>query len=120
MSRADRNQKLVISVVQRQDAEKLLQTLVKEGYGSTVLSSTGGFLRRGNATILTLCSSRAVDAVIGVVENATTARKQVHDASVSLRAGEGGTGVPTGGASVWVLDAELAGTVPARARSRED
>ncbi len=115
MTVADRDQKLVISVVQRQDAERLLKALAQAGFGSTVLSSTGSFLRKGNATIISLCSTAAVEQVIQVIRDTASERTEVRDPGISLRATEwyvpSSFKVQTGGASVWVIDAELAGRV---------
>ena len=46
------NMKLIIAVVRDVDSENILQTLLKDGYRVTRISSTGGLLRRGNATLL--------------------------------------------------------------------
>ncbi|MDP9380099.1 MAG: cyclic-di-AMP receptor [Chloroflexota bacterium] len=96
-------QKLVVTVVQGQDSDKLLQALTLEGYGSTVLGSTGGFMRRGNATILTLCGESAVDGVISLIR------------STAERLGKGAQGRTqdrkAGRLNVWVLGAEMAGRV---------
>ena len=46
------NMKLIIAVVRDVDSENILQTLLKDGYRVTRISSTGGLLRRGNATFL--------------------------------------------------------------------
>lgn len=128
MTVADRDQKLVISVVQRQDAEKLLKALAQEGFGSTVLTSTGSFLRKGNATIISLCPAGAVEQVLQVIRDTASERSEVRDPGISLRATEWyvptSFKVQTGGASVWVIDAELAGSIrvsrPAKSGPRED
>ena len=44
--------KLLIAIVQDEDASKLISTLMNEGYGVTKLATTGGFLRAGNTTLL--------------------------------------------------------------------
>jgi uncharacterized protein YaaQ len=46
------NMRLIIAVVRGADSENILQALLKDGYRVTRISSTGGFLRRGNATLL--------------------------------------------------------------------
>ena len=45
--------KLVLAVVQRQDAGELLDSLTAQGLRVTRISSEGGFLREGNVTLLT-------------------------------------------------------------------
>ena len=44
--------KLVITIVQAYDTDKLLRAIVEKGLRATKISSVGGFLRMGNATIL--------------------------------------------------------------------
>ena len=44
--------KLVVCIVHSDDASELQRALSREDFESTLISSTGGFLRRGNATIL--------------------------------------------------------------------
>jgi uncharacterized protein YaaQ len=44
--------RLIIAVVRDADSETILQALLKDGYRVTRISSTGGLLRRGNATLL--------------------------------------------------------------------
>ncbi len=44
--------KLILAVVRDIDTESVIRTLIKEGYRVTRLASTGGFLRRGNMTLM--------------------------------------------------------------------
>jgi len=44
--------KLIIAVVQGEDVQRTVQALTDKGISSTRVSSTGGFLQRGNATLL--------------------------------------------------------------------
>ena len=44
--------KLIIAIVQDEDASRLVSNLMSEGYGVTKLATTGGFLRAGNTTLL--------------------------------------------------------------------
>ena len=44
--------KLLIAIVQDADAAELPQELTRNGFKSTKLASTGGFLRQGNTTFL--------------------------------------------------------------------
>ncbi|MBP3652308.1 MAG: cyclic-di-AMP receptor, partial [Clostridia bacterium] len=45
--------KLIIAIVQDEDASRLVSKLMAEGFGATKLATTGGFLRSGNTTLLT-------------------------------------------------------------------
>ncbi len=44
--------KLILAVVRDIDSESVIRTLIKAGYRVTRLASTGGFLRRGNMTLM--------------------------------------------------------------------
>ncbi|NLG86326.1 MAG: hypothetical protein GX489_03825, partial [Firmicutes bacterium] len=44
--------KMIVAVVQDQDASQLLQKLLSSNYRATRLATTGGFLRQGNTTLM--------------------------------------------------------------------
>jgi uncharacterized protein YaaQ len=44
--------KLILAVIRDIDSEPVIRTLIKAGYKVTRLASTGGFLRRGNMTLM--------------------------------------------------------------------
>jgi len=44
--------KLILAVIRDVDSEPVIRTLIKAGYRVTRLASTGGFLRRGNITMM--------------------------------------------------------------------
>ena len=44
--------KLIIAIVQDEDASRLISQLMNDGFGVTKLATTGGFLRAGNTTLL--------------------------------------------------------------------
>ena len=44
--------KLVIAVVQGEDAQRTVAALADAGVGSTRISSSGGFLQQGNVTLM--------------------------------------------------------------------
>jgi uncharacterized protein YaaQ len=44
--------KLILAVIRDIDSESVIRTLIKAGYRVTRLASTGGFLRRGNTTMM--------------------------------------------------------------------
>ena len=44
--------KLIIAIVQDEDAGHLVSALMEGGFGVTKLATTGGFLRSGNTTLI--------------------------------------------------------------------
>jgi uncharacterized protein YaaQ len=61
--------KLVIAILDDDDAEPVLRRLVTAGYSATRIASTGGFLASGNSTILTGCDDHEVDSAVAIVSS---------------------------------------------------
>lgn len=61
--------KLVIAIVRDIDAGDVVEQLVAHRYRVTRVASTGGFLRRGNVTLLIGVEEQQVQAVIDVLKN---------------------------------------------------
>ncbi len=69
-------QKLLIVIASDGDADGLIQKLVERGYPATKVSSTGGFLRRGNATIFSGVDADDVDNVVAIIRSECRARME--------------------------------------------
>jgi uncharacterized protein YaaQ len=59
--------KLLIVILQDGDAGAVMERLIAEGYRVTRIASTGGFLRRGNVTLLIGAGAAEVDGVIDLL-----------------------------------------------------
>ena len=68
--------KLILAVVSARDAGRLSIALADRGLRNTRLSSTGGFLREGNATLLIGCEDDVVEDVLELVRATARSRKQ--------------------------------------------
>ncbi len=68
--------KLVVSIVQSDDADQLLAAIRNGGYASTVISSMGGFLRQGNVTIFVGTEAEKVPAILAIIRRHGHARTQ--------------------------------------------
>ena len=103
--------KLVISIVQDEDASRLVGALMNEGYSVTKLATTGGFLRAGNTTMLLGVEDDRLQGALDVIEKICKSRKQVAT-SPSPVGGGSGVYVPypievmVGGATVFVMNVE--------------
>jgi len=103
--------KLIIAIVQDEDASRLVSNLMSEGYGVTKLATTGGFLRSGNTTLLIGVDDAKLDSAMAIVEKVCKSRKQIATAPSPI-SGTTGVYVPypievmVGGATVFVLDVE--------------
>lgn len=69
--------KLVLVITPEQDAGRLIDALTEVEVQATMLASTGGFLRAGNATILTGVDEGRVEAVLEVVRRVCQRREQL-------------------------------------------
>ncbi|HYL07528.1 MAG TPA: cyclic-di-AMP receptor [Candidatus Udaeobacter sp.] len=100
--------KLIIAVVQGEDAQKTVVALTEKGISSTRISSTGGFLQQGNVTLLIGVEDAQVPEAMQVI------REHCHERSRYLtpvpplaEPGEFFMAYPVevqvGGATVWVM-----------------
>lgn len=101
--------KLVIAVVNRDDANQVSLALTREGFSSTRLSTTGGFLMAGNVTLMIGVEEDKVQSVIDIIKAKSHSRRQLIPSTVEM--GQGGyAGTPVevtvGGATVFVVDVE--------------
>ncbi len=86
---------LVLAIVQSEDADAIVRALLAAGHRVTRINTAGGFLRRGNATLLIGVEEAQVDAVLAIIQ--TTAQ---------ARTAPGQTGASASGATVFVLETE--------------
>jgi len=103
--------KLIITIVQDDDAGDLLEVLTDKGFRVTKLATTGGFLRAGNTTLMIGVEKEKVDDVIAEIEEVCRTREQVVT-SPSPVAGSTGVYIPypveveVGGATIFVVDVD--------------
>lgn len=100
--------KLVVMIVSDNDADRLMNKLVEEGLPVTKIGSSGGFLRRGNATILSGVADAQVDHVVALVDELCHARREYVPVQTLPFLGEGTFSaepveVRVGGAIVFVV-----------------
>lgn len=103
--------KLLVVIVADTDAEGLIAAMIERGFPATKIGSTGGFLRRGNTTLLSGVEAEAVDDVLALVRRLCPARTELLTVNALPVAGE----VPfltepievrAGGAVIFVLDVQ--------------
>jgi len=73
--------KLIVAVVKDGDAGSILEGLTQAGYQATRVNTVGGFLRRGNATILIGVEEDQVDPALAIMS------QSVHPSSSGEAAG---------------------------------
>ena len=103
--------KLIVAIVQDEDAGRLVSALMDKGFGVTKLATTGGFLRAGNTTLLLGIDDEKIEKAMSIIEHVCKSRKQIAT-SPSPVAGTTGVYEPypievmVGGATIFVLNVE--------------
>ena len=67
--------RLIIAIVQNEFSPKLIKSLTAKNYRTTKLSSTGGFLKSGNTTLLIGVETEKVDEVIEIIKEECKGKK---------------------------------------------
>jgi uncharacterized protein YaaQ len=103
--------RLVVAVVNNEDAGALVDALLEGEYRATRLHSSGGFLKQSNATIILGVEEAAVDEVIEIIAANCKSRTQVvNPMPPIMEPGEFFMPYPleveVGGATVFVLPVE--------------
>ncbi len=104
--------KMIMAIVSSDDANRVSSHLTKENYSVTKLSTTGGFLRAGNTTILIGTDDDRVDHALEIIAQHSKKRTQMMPSS-----SVGMTDSPrimdshpvevvVGGATVFILNVE--------------
>lgn len=103
--------KLIIAIVQDDDANDLIEMLTEARYRVTKLATTGGFLKSGNTTLIIGVEEEKVENVLSLIEEECKTRKQIIT-SPSPIAGSTGVYVPypveveVGGSTIFVVDVD--------------
>lgn len=99
--------KMILAIVNSDDANAVLNTLTDNGFLVTKLSTTGGFLKVGNTTFITGVEDNKVDEVIEIIKSKSNKRKQRVPNATPLDL-KMCSAIPfeitIGGATVFVLD----------------
>ena len=61
--------KMILAILRDEDNEKVSAGLLSEGFRVTRIASTGGWLRRGNTTLLIGLEDEKVDAAFQIVRS---------------------------------------------------
>ena len=102
--------KLVVAIVHADDAGACVDALTAAGMVTTRLSSHGGFLNRGNVTLLAGVDEARVDEVVELLRK--HARSRVEEMQTPVAAESVDLFVPfpveveVGGATVFVVDVD--------------
>ena len=101
---------LILAIVQDEDAGPVIEALTGDGFRATRINTVGGFLRKGNATILVGVERERLQRALLIVRDNCETRTEYF---VPTAPGEVGEPYPldpiqvqVGGATIFVLDCE--------------
>ncbi len=102
--------KLVIGIINSDDANELLAEITKASFQATKLSTSGGFLKMGNVTVLVGVEDEKVDEVVDIFKTCCSRRTQMIPTTPSYL-GEGFISaapvqVTIGGATLFIIDVD--------------
>jgi len=101
--------KMIVTIVHRDDARDLLNSLMERDFRATMVGTTGGFLREGNATIF-IGTDRVAEALHIIDQNCHTRAQLVNPLPSVMEPGElympHPIEVQVGGAIIFVLNVE--------------
>jgi uncharacterized protein YaaQ len=86
--------KLIIAIVNDEFSNKVIRVLMKNKVRITKLSSTGGFLKAGNTTLLIGAEDENIEKVVGMIKNECK----------STKVKEGDQELTVSGANLFIMD----------------
>lgn len=102
--------KLLVAIVQDADVNALVDELTEKKYRLTKLSSSGGFLKAGNTTLLIGVEEEHLEEALKVIENNCKQREITTSLLTVTMPGDAFIPYPlevkVGGATVFVLDVD--------------
>ena len=101
--------KLLIAIINSEDSHNVIGEITKAGFYATKLSTTGGFLRTGNLTLLMGVDDDKVDEVLDILRENCRKREEITPVIPSYDTGVMNAipvKITVGGATVFVLDVD--------------
>lgn len=86
--------KLIIAIIQDVYINKVVRSLMENKIRTTRLSSTGGFLKSGNTTLLIGTEEEEIDKIVDLIKGQCK----------STRIKDGNDEVTVGGANLFIID----------------
>lgn len=106
-------EKMVLAILQGDDYEATISALNKEGFFATVLSSSGGFLRKRSITLMIGVEEDRLISVLDILRNRAGKRAETIYQDFAMGHGNALASAPVtpmtkmlGGTTVFVLDVE--------------
>ena len=113
MEKETTKKKLILAVIQGDDYADTVDDLNRSGFFATVLSSTGGFLKKRSMTLMIGVESHQVQGVLDILKQCAGRRQQMTYSNLSMSAGGPNPSIPmmpvqmsVGGVVVFIMDLE--------------
>lgn len=101
--------KLIIAIVQKEDANRLQHAFAKESIRATKLATTGGFLSEGNTTFLIGIEDKFVKKVMRIIKGESQGREEYLNPNLAMTGFDVSSQpvkITVGGATCFVLSVE--------------
>lgn len=101
--------KLIIAIINSDDSHKVIGEITKAGFYATKLSTTGGFLRTGNLTLLMGVEEDRMEQLLDILRENCRKREEITPVIPGYETGVMNAipvKITVGGATVFVLDVD--------------
>lgn len=102
--------KLIIAIVQDQDSSIVIDELTKADFRVTKLSTSGGFLKSGNTTLLIGVEEELLEKALKIIENNGKTREVATSLMTVTMPGDSYVPYPinvkVGGATIFIVNVE--------------
>lgn len=104
--------KLIYAIVRYDNEDEVINALTKKHYSVTKLATTGGFLKKGNTTLLIGTDAENVPDVIDVIKHECGKRQKITinmpyiSGAAMMNCATMPMSVEVGGATIFVIDVE--------------
>lgn len=106
--------KMIIAILHKDDEVQTIEELNEEGFFVTKLSTTGGFLKGKNTTIMIVANTEKVPKAMEIIKKNSGERKTITYTNPALISGHGSMNaapsvpidIQVGGSTVFVLNVE--------------
>lgn len=101
--------KLILAIISNEDSPQVQAELAKNGFITTKLATSGGFLMSGNTTIICGTEDEKVEKFMAILEEHSKTRTQIVPSSAAYGAGLYSAfpvEVAVGGATVFVMNVD--------------
>ena len=102
--------KLLFAIIQNDDKKALTRALIEHDISVTQISSSGGFLRGGNTTLMIGVPKEKLDVALETIKEHSSRRKIVTANATGIPHNVDSVSIPmsvtVGGATVFILEVE--------------